>query len=315
MADIIGNVWQMTDVFEDAHTRSVQLRGGSHYRPVGSNWYFPQAAPLDKHEKYMLMDDAYERAATIGFRCVQEAALSAQTKCTSNLCGVLKAPAGITDLTSEGGLDWVHFGSSARKGRDDEGVSFAKASFDSFGDWRLGALEMASAEHAPGSDVVSSPAFAHAPESDEVSSPTFAWSDGTGTGGTGRQRRADESESAQVGLSSTADGFVFIVSQTNVSSRSRGLRGQPPQPQMLKLKLYVGAHKGTGKLDATYKHGTSIATTYTDSSLDGSSAPSGTSTAAYELTFPASDGGELRVSWAPQHGQRAVLQAAALTTA
>ena len=69
MSDIVGNVWQMTDVFEDAHTRSVQLRGGSHYRPSGSRWYFPEALPLNQHEKYLLMDDSYERAATLGFRC------------------------------------------------------------------------------------------------------------------------------------------------------------------------------------------------------------------------------------------------------
>ena len=37
------------------------------------NWYFPAALELNKHAKYFLMDDAYERAGTIGFRCVKDA--------------------------------------------------------------------------------------------------------------------------------------------------------------------------------------------------------------------------------------------------
>jgi len=73
VADLVGNVWQYTDEFQDEHTRAVILMGGSNYRPVGSNWYFPQAKPLNTHEKYFLMDDRYERAGTIGFRCVVDA--------------------------------------------------------------------------------------------------------------------------------------------------------------------------------------------------------------------------------------------------
>lgn len=70
---MIGSVWQYTDEFRDAHTRSVVLRGGSNYRPSGSNWYFPQALELGTHNKYFLMDDRYERAGTVGFRCVVDA--------------------------------------------------------------------------------------------------------------------------------------------------------------------------------------------------------------------------------------------------
>ena len=39
------------------------------------NWYFGgarSALRLDRHAKYFLMDDAYERAATIGFRCAYD---------------------------------------------------------------------------------------------------------------------------------------------------------------------------------------------------------------------------------------------------
>merc|ERR1719182_26196 len=60
--DLVGNVYQYTDEFQDAHTRAVVVRGGSNYRPSGSHWYFPQALELNKHEKYFLMSDRYERA-------------------------------------------------------------------------------------------------------------------------------------------------------------------------------------------------------------------------------------------------------------
>ena len=77
--DLIGNVWQMTDVFEDEHTRAVLTRGGCNYVPQAENgfsstWYFPQAKSLNEHNKYYIMDDAYERSGTLGFRCVQDAA-------------------------------------------------------------------------------------------------------------------------------------------------------------------------------------------------------------------------------------------------
>ena len=73
VADMLGNVWQYTDEFQDAHTRSVCLRGGSNYRPAGSHWYFPNEADLLTHNKYFLMNPRYERAGTIGFRCAADA--------------------------------------------------------------------------------------------------------------------------------------------------------------------------------------------------------------------------------------------------
>ena len=72
--DLVGNVWQYTDEFQDDHTRGVLTRGGSNYYPTGSHWYYPQALELGSHNKYFLMDDRYERAGTIGFRCVVDAA-------------------------------------------------------------------------------------------------------------------------------------------------------------------------------------------------------------------------------------------------
>ena len=70
--DLVGNVWQWTDEWRDAHTRAAILRGGSHYRPAGSRWYFPQAYKLSEHGKYLLMSPGVDRSGAIGFRCVMD---------------------------------------------------------------------------------------------------------------------------------------------------------------------------------------------------------------------------------------------------
>jgi iron(II)-dependent oxidoreductase len=72
--DLVGNVWQWTDEWTDEHTRAAILRGGSHYQPGGSRWYFPQAYKLSQHGKYLLMAPSLDRSASIGFRCVKDSA-------------------------------------------------------------------------------------------------------------------------------------------------------------------------------------------------------------------------------------------------
>ena len=67
-----GTVWQYTDEFQDEHTRAVILRGSANYRPASSMWFFPSALELNKHGKYFLMSDSYERAGTVGFRCAAD---------------------------------------------------------------------------------------------------------------------------------------------------------------------------------------------------------------------------------------------------
>jgi gamma-glutamyl hercynylcysteine S-oxide synthase len=69
--DLVGNVWQWTDEFEDPHTRAAILRGGSYYQPQSSIWYFPEAYKLNEHGKYLLMAPSKDRAGTIGFRCAR----------------------------------------------------------------------------------------------------------------------------------------------------------------------------------------------------------------------------------------------------
>ena len=71
--DLVGNVWQWTNEYHDAHTRAAVLRGGSAYQPQTSHWYFPQAYRLDQHGKYLLMAPCKDRSGMIGFRCVADA--------------------------------------------------------------------------------------------------------------------------------------------------------------------------------------------------------------------------------------------------
>jgi formylglycine-generating enzyme required for sulfatase activity len=70
--DMVGNVWQWTDEYTDEHTRAGILRGGSHYQPLGSIWYFPQAYRNDEHGKLLMMAPSYDRSGTLGFRCVKD---------------------------------------------------------------------------------------------------------------------------------------------------------------------------------------------------------------------------------------------------
>jgi iron(II)-dependent oxidoreductase len=70
--DLVGNVWQWTDEYQDDHTRAAVLRGGSFHRPQGSLWYFPQAYRNDQHGKLLLMAPGRDRAGTIGFRCAAD---------------------------------------------------------------------------------------------------------------------------------------------------------------------------------------------------------------------------------------------------
>ena len=74
--DLVGNIWQWTDEYQDEHTRSAILRGGSYYQPQGSMWYFPQAYRNNQHGKLLLMAPSKDRSGTVGFRCVVDAEAS-----------------------------------------------------------------------------------------------------------------------------------------------------------------------------------------------------------------------------------------------
>lgn len=70
--DMVGNVWQWTDEYRDAHTRAAVLKGSGYYRSAGSKWYFPRALELPMNGKYLLMAPSEDRSGTIGFRCVKD---------------------------------------------------------------------------------------------------------------------------------------------------------------------------------------------------------------------------------------------------
>jgi formylglycine-generating enzyme required for sulfatase activity len=71
--DMVGNAWQWTDEFVDEHTRTAIVRGGEHYQPQGSIWYFPNSFRNDEHSKVLLMSPSYDRSGGVGFRCVRDA--------------------------------------------------------------------------------------------------------------------------------------------------------------------------------------------------------------------------------------------------
>jgi gamma-glutamyl hercynylcysteine S-oxide synthase len=70
--DMVGNVRQWTDEYVDDHRRAAILRGGSHSRPSGSIWSFPEAHRNDQHGKLLLIAPSHDRSGTVGFRCAKE---------------------------------------------------------------------------------------------------------------------------------------------------------------------------------------------------------------------------------------------------
>eukprot|EP01050_Picozoa_sp_SAG11_P003105 SAG11_NODE_168_length_13643_cov_5.436651_8_plen_275_part_00 len=77
----------------------------------GSNWYFPPAFQLNTYNKYYLMSGTYERAGTVGFRCVADA----EDTCGTNgkLCAEETTPPTKAHLSATGGLaDWALFGAT-----------------------------------------------------------------------------------------------------------------------------------------------------------------------------------------------------------
>lgn len=70
--DLSGNVWELTESErDDGHTRYDILKGGCWYLPEGSHWFFDGGArPADWGAKRILLCEAWDRCATVGFRCV-----------------------------------------------------------------------------------------------------------------------------------------------------------------------------------------------------------------------------------------------------
>jgi gamma-glutamyl hercynylcysteine S-oxide synthase len=73
-ADMVGNVWQMTnDMYFNGTNYFTVIRGGSYYKPESSWWYIqggPQA--LDKTQILLLVSQGFDRSPLVGFRCVKD---------------------------------------------------------------------------------------------------------------------------------------------------------------------------------------------------------------------------------------------------
>merc|ERR1711953_752850 len=89
--DLVGNVYQWTDVFTDEHTSRAVLRGSPRWRPNGrdmfSSWYQPlpygthwtwpdvhweTPGPVFEQNTMLLLSDSMDRSGGIGFRCVAD---------------------------------------------------------------------------------------------------------------------------------------------------------------------------------------------------------------------------------------------------
>jgi gamma-glutamyl hercynylcysteine S-oxide synthase len=74
VADLVGNVWQLTnDVYDNGSHSFVMMRGGSYYNPTSSWWYVKGGPRTLKSPQMLLMvSQGFERNATVGFRCVKD---------------------------------------------------------------------------------------------------------------------------------------------------------------------------------------------------------------------------------------------------
>ena len=71
----------------------------------GSHWYFPPAFQNNQYNKYFLMSGSYERAGTIGFRCIADAVDDCGTD--GKLCTDINEPPATQTLSAAAPMDWV----------------------------------------------------------------------------------------------------------------------------------------------------------------------------------------------------------------
>ena len=173
------------------------------------------------------MDDSYERAGTIGFRCVADAVQPADgrpmswngegTYCNAHnaagngmLCGQISTGKGYTDLTAVGGADWVHFG--ANDG-DNSMFKMARKKVDS--------------------PMITIPTTKGRVTRYDGNSRGFFWSDGAG--GMAVVSRAEASDR---GVYVGSDGLTFSVD---------ALKGG----NQYMVRVFVGVWEDRGSIDAS----------------------------------------------------------------
>ncbi|MEI7829652.1 MAG: formylglycine-generating enzyme family protein [Prolixibacteraceae bacterium] len=75
LQDLVGCVWQLTnDLYASGSYRYILMKGGSYFNP-SSSWWYVQGGPRELHYRQFLLrvSEGFERNATVGFRCVQDA--------------------------------------------------------------------------------------------------------------------------------------------------------------------------------------------------------------------------------------------------
>ncbi len=75
LEDLVGCVWQLTnDLYDNGTNYFTILKGGSYFLPA-SSWWYVEGGPreLTYSQKLLRVSQGFERNATVGFRCVQDA--------------------------------------------------------------------------------------------------------------------------------------------------------------------------------------------------------------------------------------------------
>ncbi|HSG67913.1 MAG TPA: SUMF1/EgtB/PvdO family nonheme iron enzyme, partial [Bacteroidales bacterium] len=69
-----GKVWELTnDKYDNGTHRYVIIKGGSYYKPESSWWYIQGGKqPPDRQQMLLLVSPGFDRASTVGFRCVKD---------------------------------------------------------------------------------------------------------------------------------------------------------------------------------------------------------------------------------------------------
>jgi iron(II)-dependent oxidoreductase len=75
LEDLVGCVWQLTnDIYQSGSYRYILMKGGSYFNP-SSSWWYVQGGPRPlTYRQYLLrVSPGFERNATVGFRCMEDA--------------------------------------------------------------------------------------------------------------------------------------------------------------------------------------------------------------------------------------------------
>lgn len=229
------------------------------------------------------MDDSYERAGTIGFRCVADAVQTAPgrpmfwegtgTYCnrrsatggTSNgmLCGEIRAGRGYTNLTLIGGEDWVHFGANDA---DNSVFKMTRKHVDS--------------------PMITIPITTERVMRFDGNSRGFFWNDGEGA-----MPIMKREEASDRGVYVESDGFTFSVDALKGGNKYM-------------VRVFVGVWKDRGRFDVSLLSNGHSVGTFVDSTIYEES---GTANVAYEMmvdlsTVSAADIVSLLIKWTIENG-------------